>query len=87
MDRFKAIYYVLQSNENKYKKLLDDLKSSANYGRDKYPKRLTSAFDLLVRKSGEYDNVRSHNDPRFHRGGGGRGRGRSRGGQNNFTFA
>jgi len=31
--------------------------------------------------------MRSHNGPRFHRGGGGRGCGRSGGGRNNFTFA
>ena len=70
------------SNErSRYKKLLDDLKSSANRGRDEYPITLTKAFDLLVRESGEYDTVRGFN-PRYRtrRGRGGRGRG-------NFLFA
>ena len=58
-------------------KLLDDLRSLANRGRDDYPITLSDAFNLLVRESGEYDSVRKPN-PRF-RGGGGRfggGRGR-----------
>jgi len=48
IDRSKAVWYVLRSDKTRYKKLLNDLKSSANRGRDDYPKTLTSAFDLLV---------------------------------------
>ena len=58
-----AVAFILRSDEHRYKKLLDDLKSSANRGRDEYPTSLTAAFDLLVRESGEYDSVR----PRFNR--------------------
>ena len=76
-EKFMAICYILRSDENRYKKLLDDLRSSANRGRDEYPITLTDAFNLLVRESGEYDSVRKSN-PRFQgrggRFGGGRGR-------------
>ena len=93
-ENFMAISFILRSDENRFKKLNDDLKSSANRGRDKYPVTLTEAFNLLVRESGEYGTVRIYN-PRFrggHRGGcGGRGRhnflfaqsGRGRGGRGN----
>ena len=50
--------YILRSNEGRYKKLLDDLKSLENCGRDEYPETLTNAFNLLVRESGEYDTVK-----------------------------
>ena len=80
-----ATFFILYSDgfseRSRYKKLLDDLKSSANRGRDEYPITLTEAFDLLARESGEYATVRSFN-PRWQtrRGRGGRGRG-------NFLFA
>jgi len=60
-EHFEAVAFILRSDENRYKKLLDDLKSSSNRGREEYPTNLTPAFDLLVRESGEYDSVR----PRF----------------------
>ena len=44
-----AVYYILRSNIDRYGKLLEDLKSSANCGRDEYPVTLTDAFDFLVR--------------------------------------
>ena len=73
-ERFMAVCYILKSDDGRYKKLNDDLKSSANRGRDEYPETLTDAFNLLVRESGEYDTVRA-NVPRYRRGGrGGRGR-------------
>ena len=80
-DHFLAITYVVRSDEGRYKTLLDDLKSSANRGRDEYPKSLTDAFDLLVRTSGEYDTVRRYS--RNTRGRGNRG-GR---GRDSFLFA
>ena len=63
----------------RYKNLLEDLKSSVNCGRDEYPTTLASAFDLLVRESG--DTVQGSN-PIFCpcRPCGGRGR-------NSFFFA
>jgi len=61
-ERFMAECFILRcdglSEHSRYKKLLKDLKSSANRGRDEYPTTLTDAFDLLVRESGEYDTVR-----------------------------
>ena len=78
-ERFLAIYFILRSDENRYKKLLEDLKSSGNRGRDEYPTTLTGAFDLLVRESGEYDT--NNQNARRQRGRfGNRGRG-------NFIFA
>ena len=47
-EHFLAVAFILRSDENRYKKLLDDLKSSANRGRNEYPTDLTAAFDLLV---------------------------------------
>ena len=58
-DKLMAVCFILRSNEGRYKKLLEDLKSSANRGRDEYPETFTSAFDLLVRESGEYDTARA----------------------------
>ena len=52
-ERFLAMCFILRSDEGRYKNLLNDLKSSANRGRDEYPTTLTDAFDLLVRESGE----------------------------------
>jgi len=77
-EHFKAICFILRADEGRFKKLLDDLKSSANRGRDEYPTTLTSALDLLVRESGEYDQTTPCS--RFNPRGGGRGRfGRGRG--------
>ena len=60
-DRFMAACLILRCDgfgeRSRYKNLLEDLKSSANCGRDKYPTTLTDAFDLLVRESGEYDTI------------------------------
>ena len=47
-EKSMAVCYILKSNENRYKQLLEDLKSSANHGRDKYPVTLTDAFNSLV---------------------------------------
>jgi len=70
MERLLAVCFILRSDgtgeRSRYKKLLEDLKSSANRGRDEYPITLTDAFDLLVHESGEYDTVRRGN-PRYRR--------------------
>ena len=81
-EHFLAVCFIVRSDEGRYKSLLDDLKSSANRGQDEYPITLISAFDLLVRESGEYNTVRKYN-PRNFRGQGNRG-GR---GRNSFLFA
>ena len=52
-ERFMGMCFILRCHEGTYKKLLDDLKQSANLGRDEYPETLTEAFNLLVRESGE----------------------------------
>ena len=80
-EKSMAVSYILRSNEVRYKKLLDGLRTSANLGRKEYPETLTDAFNLLVRESGEYDNIRQTNI--FFRGRGGRD---GRGGQGNHTF-
>ena len=51
-EKMKAIFFILRSDESRYKDLLKDLKSSAYRGRDEYPTTLTNGFDLLVRESG-----------------------------------
>ena len=51
----KVIFFILRADENRYKDLLKDLKSSACRGRDEYPTTVTSTFDLLVRESGILD--------------------------------
>ena len=50
--RIMCICFILLSHKGTCKKLLDDLKRSANLGRDEYPETLTEAFNLLVRESG-----------------------------------
>ena len=70
----------MRSDADRYGKFLEDLKSSANRGRDKYPVTLTDAFDLLVRESGEFDTTQPY---RRYNGRGGRGGGRTR----NYMFA
>ena len=72
-DHFKATCFIIMSNGSTYKKLLDDLKSSSNRGRDEYPRALTDVFDLLVKESGQYDTVRPRNIRSETRGRGGRG--------------
>ena len=54
---FKTICFILREDEGRYKTLLDDLKSSANCGRNEYPTTLILAFDLLVREPDEYDQI------------------------------
>jgi len=66
---FLAMCFILRSDKGRYKKLLEDLKSSANRGRDEYPKTLTDAFDLLVRESGEYDTTNAYGRGRAQRRG------------------
>ena len=78
-EKFMAVCYVLRSDTDRYGKLLDDLKSSANRGRDEYPISLTDAFDLLVRESGEFDTTQPYRRHNSRGGRGGRGR--------NFMFA
>ena len=48
-EKHMAACYVLRSNENRFSKLLEDLKKSVNMGRDEYSKTLNEAFNLLVR--------------------------------------
>ena len=91
-----AICFILRSDLDRYKRLLEDLKSLANLGRDGYPETLTEAFDLLVRESGEYDTVCTVSSRYRQRGGrGGRGRqdflfmqqGRGGHGNGNITYS
>ena len=92
-----AVCYILRSDTDRYGKLLEDLKSSANRGRDEYPVTLTDAFDLLVRESGEFDTKsyrrfngrgdrgsRGRNYMLAQRGGRGSG---GRGSDNDYTFS
>ena len=55
--KIMAICFILRSDPERYKALLQDLKRSANLRRDEYSKTLTEAFDILVRESGEYDII------------------------------
>lgn len=57
-EQVMGIYFILRSDGGQYKKLLDNLKDSANRGCNEYPTMLTNAFDLLVRESGEYDTIK-----------------------------
>ena len=58
-DKCMSVCLILRSDDMRYKKLNDDLKSSANWGRDEYLKTLTDAFNLIVRESGKYDTGQS----------------------------
>lgn len=60
-EHFVAVCFTERSNKERYKKLLDNLKSSCNRGRDEYPQTLIDALDLLVRESEEYDTARRYN--------------------------
>ena len=71
--KIMAVCYILRSDIDRYGKLLEDLKSSANRGRDKYHVTLTNTFDLLVRESGDFDTVRPAHRPGSCGGRGGRG--------------
>ena len=64
-DHFKAVCFILRSDETKYNSFLDSLRSSANRGRDEYPKTLTSPFGLLVRELGEYNGTNAQR-PHLH---------------------
>ena len=65
-ERFKAVCFILRADENRYKSLSKVLKSAAYRGRDEYPITLTSASDLSVRESGNFEQ--RTNQP-FYRGG------------------
>ena len=74
-EKCMAICFILKSDKERYKDLLQDSKRSVNLGRDEYLETLTEAFDLLVRESDEYDTVRPTSNRYRGRGGrGGRGR-------------
>ena len=66
-EKFMAICYILRSDIDCYGKLLMDLKSSENCGRDEYPVTLTETFDIPMRESGDFDTNRTNR--RFARGG------------------
>ena len=74
-EKIMVTCFSLRSDDVRYEKFLEVLKSSTNCGRDVYPTTITSAFDLLVRESEEYDTVRGGNPGfRSHRHRGGRGK-------------
>ena len=45
-EKMMAACFILGSNKSRYKNFLDNLKRSANLGRDEYPETLTGAFNL-----------------------------------------
>ena len=51
-EKCMVISFILRSDENRFKKLKDDLKSFAKRGRDEHPITLAEAFNFLVRESG-----------------------------------
>ena len=69
-ERFKAICFIIKSDESRFKKLYDNLNISAYRGRDEYPTTLTASYDLLVRESEVYDTNNNNGGQRFQRGGG-----------------
>ena len=58
-EKFMAVCFILRSELERYKNLLQDLKRSINLRYDEYSKTLTKAFDILVRESGEYNTIRT----------------------------
>ena len=84
-ETFMAACVVLRSDDARYRRFLDDLKSPANRRGDECPTIITNAFDLLVHEFGECDTSRGNPSmfrPRRPRGGPRGGRGR-----NDFLFA
>ena len=69
-ERFRAICFIIRVDESRFKKLYNDLESSACRGMDEYPTTLTATYDFLVRESGVYNNTINNGDRRFQRGGG-----------------
>ena len=63
-ENFKAICFIIRADETKFKKYLDDLKSSAYLGKEEYPKTLAATYNLLVREYGVY-NTNNNSGKRF----------------------
>ena len=53
-EAFKSVCFVTKSDDQRCKKLLDNLKSSAYIGRDECTVTIMSTYDLLVRESGKF---------------------------------
>ena len=45
---YLAIAFLLNSDRNKYGKLIEDLENSYLHGEDKYPKTVTSAYNIMM---------------------------------------
>jgi hypothetical protein len=46
--RYIALAFLMQANQQKYGKLLKDLANTFTMGNDKYPADMTGAYNLLV---------------------------------------
>lgn len=67
-EKIMATCFSLRSDPKRYRTLLEDLKRSANLGRDEYPETLTEAFNVVVRESGEYDTIGGRQQGSHYRG-------------------
>ena len=47
-DMYLAIAFLLNSDRSRYGRLIEDLENSYLLGEDKYPKTVTSAYDILT---------------------------------------
>ena len=52
VDKIKAIFFLLRSDQKRYSFLLKQLRDRDNVGRDEYPFMIKSALDLLIRNEG-----------------------------------
>ena len=55
--KFKAICYVKMGDPNRYGSLITDLEHRAHLGKDEYPEQLSTAFDVMVCRSGVITNT------------------------------
>ena len=57
-EKFKAICYVKRGDPNRYGSLITELEHRAHLGKDEYPEQLSTAFDVMVCRSGVITNTR-----------------------------
>ena len=75
VDKLSAIHIIKSGNAKHVGDLAKDLIQQAHLGQDLYPKSSAGAFELMVRRSGQYQSLGQRQGQRSGRGGHNGGRG------------
>ena len=72
-EKFTAMHILKRSDSDRYGDLLEELKNNSYFGRDDWPETSARAYEIMVRRSGNFPSVGAPVAGRGHFGGRGRG--------------